>query len=434
MNSRLPERVLVVAMLVIALGGIVTLGIWRALSKVPSIDAVRDLASENRFEQAQTLLERYLRAYPHHNRARLLMAELTTQPTHARPDVALQHLRVILPASSRETALVRLFEGKAQYQLGRYDQAEASWRESLRQNPIVPQAGWALLSLLEIEGRLEEAHCLGMRLHEVEPDSRDRVRILLEVSRLDIKTPDPLSQIQLFEPLARKHPENLPLNLTLGLALTRVNRCKEGLKVLEETVRKNPNSPEAWDAWLSGLCEASEGETLCREFAVLPAQFAGEPRFAKHEGCIAENAREWVWAARAYRRALDFEPYNWGVCCRLRFVLERAGNLADFERINRRCETYEIAYKEMRGSYFDRLDPRAPLPVPGDCVKEQLGAYYETVLIETLGVLPCPEQYQRLAQLRERMGRFDEARAWHRLVLRDSADNVLSLAALERLK
>jgi tetratricopeptide (TPR) repeat protein len=434
MKSRLPERILVVGMLVIALGGIAALGIWRALRKVPSIDAVHDLARENRFEQAQTLLERYLRAYPHHSRARLFMAELTTQPNHSRPDVALQHLRVILPASSREAALVRLFEGKAEFQLGRYDQAEMSWRESLRLNPIVPQAGWALLGLLEIEGRLEEAHCLGMRLHEVEPDSRDRVRILLEVSRLDIKTPDPLSQVQLFEPLARKHRENLPLNLSLGLALTRVNRCKEGLKILEEALRQNPNSPDAWDTWLIGLCQTPDREKLVREFAMLPAQFAGESRFAKHEGFIAENASDWARAARAYRRALDFEPYNWEVCCRLRFVLRRDGDRADFERINRRCESYELAYKEMRGSYFDRLDPRAPLPVPGDCVKEQLGAYYETVSIETLGVLPCPEQYQRLALLREKMGRFDEARAWHRLVLRDAADNALSLAALERLK
>ena len=32
------------------------------------------------------------------------------------------------------------------------------------------------------------------------------------------------------------------------------------------------------------------------------------------------------------------------------------------------------------------------------------------------------------------MGRLDEARAWHRLVLRDVANDIVSLAALERLK
>ena len=434
MKSRLPERILVAVMLVIALGGIATLGIWRALRGVPTLDAVRALAREQRFDQAEALLDRYLRAHPQNNRARLLMAELTTEPTHSRPEVALLHLRTIWPETPKQAALLRLFEGKAHFHLGRYDQSEAFWRESLRLDPIVPQAGWALLGLLESEGRLEEAHCLGMRLHEIEPDPRYRVRILLEMARLDIKTPDPLSQIQFFEPLVSKHPEHLPLNLMLGLALTRVNRCRDGLKVLEAALRRNPKSPEAWDARLSGLCHASEAEKLCREFALLPAKIAADPRFAKHQGVIAENACEWGRAVRAYSRAFEFEPYNWSVCFRLRFVLHQAGERADFERVDRLCEAYEIAFKEMRGSYFDRLDATAELPFPGDGIYQQLGAYYETVSIKNLGLLPYPELYQRLADLREKMGRFDEARAWHRLVLRDAADNVLSLAALERLK
>ena len=77
----------------------------------------------------------------------------------------------------------------------------------------------------------------------------------------------------------------------------------------------------------------------------------------------------------------------------------------------------------------------ARLPTfPREDFTRQRGAYYETLAIKTLGLKPHPELYQRLADLREKMGRFDEARAWHRLVLRDSPDNALSLAALERLK
>jgi hypothetical protein len=88
----------------------------------------------------------------------------------------------------------------------------------------------------------------------------------------------------------------------------------------------------------------------------------------------------------------------------------------------------------MRGPYFDRIDPNAALPVSGGEITRQLGAYHQARSIKTLGLLPSPELYQRMADLCEHMGRFDEARAWHRLVLRDSADNALSLAALERLK
>ena len=54
--------------------------------------------------------------------------------------------------------------------------------------------------------------------------------------------------------------------------------------------------------------------------------------------------------------------------------------------------------------------------------------------MKALGLTPHPELYQFLAELREKMGRFDEARAWHRLVLRDLPENAVSLAALDRLK
>jgi hypothetical protein len=95
---------------------------------------------------------------------------------------------------------------------------------------------------------------------------------------------------------------------------------------------------------------------------------------------------------------------------------------------------YKIAYKEMRGSYFERFEPKEASAFPGDDFRQERGDYYETLSIKSLDLTPHPELYQRLGNLREKMGRLDEARARHRLVLRDSPDNVLSLAAFERLK
>jgi tetratricopeptide (TPR) repeat protein len=149
---------------------------------------------------------------------------------------------------------------------------------------------------------------------------------------------------------------------------------------------------------------------------------------------IAQISRDWSLAVRAYSRAFTCEPYNWGVCYRLRFVLRQAGETAEFERIDRIYETYKAAYREMRGSYYERFNPNEASSFAGDDFNQQRGAYYETLSIKSLGISPHPELYQRLAELREKMGRIDEARAWHRLVLRDSADNAMSLAALERLK
>jgi hypothetical protein len=62
------------------------------------------------------------------------------------------------------------------------------------------------------------------------------------------------------------------------------------------------------------------------------------------------------------------------------------------------------------------------------------GVYDEAIAVKDIGVTPHSELYHRLADLRERMGRPDEARAWHRLVLRDDPSDAISQAALDRLR
>ena len=119
---------------------------------------------------------------------------------------------------------------------------------------------------------------------------------------------------------------------------------------------------------------------------------------------------DWPRAIRAYRRAFAFEPFNGTVLYRLRTALRAAGETAELDRVDRLLAVYRNALEQLRH------------------------VYAEAVAIKTLGLEPHTELYQRLAGLREQVGRFDEARAWHRLVLRDVPDDPASLAALARLK
>jgi hypothetical protein len=91
-------------------------------------------------------------------------------------------------------------------------------------------------------------------------------------------------------------------------------------------------------------------------------------------------------------------------------ALRAAGETDEFRRTDQLLRLYQYAYKQLRP------------------------AYAEALAIKTLGLEPRTQLYHRLAGLREQMGRSDEARAWHRLVLRDVPDDALSLAALARLK
>jgi tetratricopeptide (TPR) repeat protein len=432
--NRTTRNIFIVAIAVLSVGGIGALATWRALAPNPNLDRVRALARAHEFARAQALLEDYLRVSPRNERAHLLMAQLTTEPNNSHPEQALLSLQAVRPDGRKQAALLKFLEGKARYQQGRYDLAEDCWAAALRLDPIVPEAGWVLIDLLDKEGRVEEAHRLGMRMHELEPDPRDRVRILLEMSRLDIEVPECHSQIELFEPLQKQHPENLPLTLTVGLALVRFNRCEEGLTLLENTLRRNPGSREVWDTWLSALSLTVEVERLAEEFARMPAELASSPRFAKHEGMIAQIAMDWPKAVRAYRRAFALEPYNQGVIYRYRFSLRQVGEMVEHDRINRLYNDFKDAFLQMRGIYYESVDHSEDPNIHDKDFRTTRGAYAELVAIKTLGLKPYTELYQRLADLREKMGRPDEARAWHRLVLRDSPENALSLAALERLK
>ncbi len=313
-------------------------------------------------------------------------------------------------STPKEAAVVRFSVGKAHYQQKRYDLAETCWKESLELDPAVPEAGWALIDLLDFEVRTEEAHRLGMRLFEVEPDRRDRARLLLEMSRLEIDKVAPGSVVQVFEPVWRQHPECLPLALSVGLALVHDSQSAAGIEVLRDALERHPDSAEAWDAWLTGLDEGYQPDVLRLEFARLPGSVARQPRFAKHEGTVAQATGDWPRAVQAYRRAYAFEPFNSGVLYRLRTALRGAGETAELERADQLLAVYQSAVKQLRP------------------------AYDEATAIKSLGLEPCTELYHRLAGLREQMGRFDEARAWHRLVLGDVPDDAQSLAALARLK
>jgi len=382
---------------------------WRVFTTPPDLATIAALAREGRFDRAQDLVARYLHAIPGDDRAHLLMAQLAMDRPDAQPQFALDQLQRIRTSTPREAAVVRFSVGKAHYQQKRYDLAETCWNEALALDPTVPEAGWALIDLLDFEARGEEAHRLGMQLFEVEPDPRDRVRLLLEMTRLDIDRVAPGSVVQVFEPVWRQHPAYLPLALAVGLAHVHNSRSAQGIEALRDALERHPDSADAWDGWLTGLDEGQQPELLSREFARLPQGLAADPRFAKHEGNVALGARDWPRAAQAYRRAYAFEPFNGVVLYRLRLAMRAAGDIAELHRVDQRLTAYRSAFLQMR-------------PV-----------YDEACAQKTLGLEPRTDLYHRLADLREQMGRFDEARAWHRLVLRDVPDDALSLAALARL-
>lgn len=410
MRFRVSHAILLLVTFFVA-GAAVNVGLkGMARAKLATPEEIRALVGQRKFDEAQSRLGAYLQVHRRDAQARLLMAQIATARPDPQPAVALEHLARMAPGSPRQDALVQFFKGKAHYFQKRYDLAEACWRNALRIDPLVPEAGWALLDLMDLEGRTEEAHAIGMQQHEVEPNPIDRVRVLLEVSRIDIDKVAAGSIVQNFEPLYREHPDNLSLGIAVGLARVQDSHAEAGLLILEDVLKRHPESAEAWDAWLTGLDDAGQEDRLAVELARLPRTMVNDPRFARHQGRVAQNEHKLSVAAEAYRRAHAVAPFDGVVLYKLHLALNLAGKQTEARQVQRELAAFQSAFKELRG------------------------VHREAMTQKSLGTVPNTRIYQRLAELREKMGRKDEALAWHRAVLKDSPNDALSLAALARLK
>jgi tetratricopeptide (TPR) repeat protein len=346
MRSGVLGKLLIAVSVVPLAAGVGLLG--RALTK-PSRERLaesRKLLQAGRFAEAGARLEPYRRWDPADVESALLMAKVALERKDAQPDVALRHLSHIRPGSPAQAAVAKFFEGKANYLRHRYERSEACWKEALRLDPTVPEAGWALLEMLELEGRDEETHGLGMWLHGVEPDPNDRALLLVRLCRMDYERVAPGSQVQLLERPAQENPGHLPIVLAYGLALVRDSRADDGLAVLEAVLQRHCDDADVWDAWLTALDDAGRNERLVSEFARLPRALLADQRFARHEGRAAQEAHDWKAAAEAFGRAMRRQPYDGVLVYRLRRALQFAGDSAGAERVGRYLAGFQAAFKQ----------------------------------------------------------------------------------------
>jgi tetratricopeptide (TPR) repeat protein len=371
----------------------------------PTLSGLDSLLASRRFDEVNRRLDAYLDVHPDSVQAHVLKAQVALARDPQQPQVALEHLARVRIADRPVRAVVKLNEGMAYAALGDHVKAEASWREALRIDPSVPEAGWALLSLYYIEGRRQEAEQLGLALYAIEPDPRDRVQLLLELVRQDVKPPAQPELIRLLEPMARNHPHDLHATIALIRAYFRYNRPDEGLALLNPLLEKYPDNPDLWDAMLRGLDDLSRPDQLAETLARLPRPIAGDPRFTRYIGIAAQNRHDWAGARAAFERAREYDPFDTQLLYRLARVLRLMGEDAAAGEIDAKLQT----------------------------LRELLPLHTGAESAQGPGMVSAPNLYLRIAEARERLGYRAEALAWYRLVLRDRPDDAAGLAAVARL-
>jgi tetratricopeptide (TPR) repeat protein len=366
------------------------------------------LLAAERYDEAEASLREVLREVPDDTRANLLMAQVALARTDQKPELALRHLARIRVRDPHLLAVVRLNEGKAYSALGQFPQAERSWQEALRLDPLVPEAGWALLGHYYVQGRRDDAHDLAMRLYASEPDPHDRASLLLELLRQDAKTLVMETLVPVLRPVVREHPEDVHSGIALGRALISSSQADEGLAILSDLLRRFPQEKLVWTAYLSGLSDSFRYDELKTAVGQLPARLAADPRIEKHRGSLAQSQRQWNAAVVAYRRGLGADPFDGQVLYRLCQTLRAAGRAEDAGPYESRRRVLESARNRA------------------------LRVYEEANAVSTLGTAAHTDLYHRLAELRSEMGRPDEALAWHQLVLEHDPNDTVSRVALER--
>ena len=285
-----------------------------------------------------------------------------------------------------------------------------AWHAALRHDPRVPEAGWLLLELFYLQGRTEEARRLALRLHAIEPDPGDRVRYLLELLRQDAHPPAPASLVNWFRPIVANNPDEVHARLALGVALARSSSIKEGMEVLRPVLENSPESPEGWEAWLTSARRIGRSRTSSRlrsitspEHSPIVLDLPGFERGSSKNGAIGS-------------------PPNANIVSPFRPLLPTIA--------------FNIASSEFSGTTDG---PRRPsesnvlIKTYLTAKDETLPVYDEANAIENHGHKPHRALYQRIADLRERLGLRDEALAWHRLVLLDEPQNARSLAKASEL-
>jgi len=396
---------------------------------------VPHLITTGRADEAEVLLERRLRVEPRDAWAALMLGQILTDRIERRsaelevadaPTRALARrvieatdpfTRPLLEARSASASVanpeiaagILLFRSKALYALGRLPEMEACLQTALEIQPTVPEAGWALLELYYLQSRALEAHDLALRLHEIEPDPHDRVQLLLELVRQDAQPPDASSQVDLFEPIVAEHPEDVRSAVSYGLALVRSSRFEEGLDVLLETVQRHSRDPIAWNGWLDGLQRTGRMDALDAAIEQLPEAIQDDLRFEVHRGRVAQEQGDWERAADHYRAAFEANPIDPTILHRLGQALRNSGRAEEAAPLLEAVATYKQAVTECRD------------------------LYREANALPDLGLVPRPDLNRRLADLRLRMLRPAEARAWLRLAADARPDDPEIRAALDRL-
>jgi len=396
---------------------------WTFLMPRPDLEPARRLIEAGNYPEAKVKLTPILAWAPRNPEVRAAMAEVLLNVDPPEPTEALRLLEGLKPASRGESAFLQVLRGRAYRLTNRPAKAEAAWRDALRLDPLVAEAGWRLIDQFYTEGRDDELRSWALRLHRREPDPTDRVRLLLEAMRPDAEPLAAAGVVAIFKEVVETDPDDRYAALAYYRALAKDGTgIDEALRGLRRIYEQHSSDPASLDGLVYGLIAAGDVDGLSATIVALPPEKASDRSLAFARGWLAEARKDDETAAREYALALIDRPSDAELLARLRGAYHRLKKDSEEAAIAARQAAVEAARVELRGIKGREQEIGRP------------GLFEEAIQRPTLGRFPDPDLYKRLANVREAMGHPDEAIAWHRLVLKHTPGDSESREALKRLE
>jgi predicted Zn-dependent protease len=238
----------------------------------------------------------------------------------------------------------------------------------------------------------------------------DRARLLLELARPDAQTLAARNNLIELEPVVQNHPDERHAGLAYAANLVKVGRAIEALPILKRLVEKHADDPAAWDTYLEALDASGDEAASSAALDGLPASIRDDPRMSLQRGRRAMRTQDLAKALAELTRAVKALPASTEAAHLLSEALRLRGRDQESRELARRVADARKAKDELKDVFQEALTTPS---------------FASGALLDL---------FRRLAGLRERMLRPDEALAWHHLILHATPDDAESLAAVKRLE
>lgn len=165
-----------------------------------------------------------------------------------KPDAAETTVRRLMELTPEKPEVHRGLAGVLR-KAGRLDEAEAQYRETLRLDPAHSRARTDLAAMFLSAGRLDNAIALyreGVQVSPADTDTRYTLALaLLNRESRSTRQSDILEAIQHLERVVTDRPTFPEAHYNLGVAVFMSGRPADALPHIRESIRLNPNDPQA---------------------------------------------------------------------------------------------------------------------------------------------------------------------------------------------